>query len=34
MALEKELPTLKSPNLKEAVGAEIEKLKKELAKKP
>jgi retinol-binding protein 3 len=34
MALEKELPKLESPDLKEAVGAAIQKLKKELAEKP
>jgi retinol-binding protein 3 len=34
MALEKQLPTLKSPDLKEAVGAAIEKLKKESGDNP
>jgi hypothetical protein len=34
MALEKQLPTLKDPDLKQAVGAAIEKLKKEVADNP
>lgn len=34
MALEKQLPTLKDPNLKEAVGDQIKKLKKDLADNP
>ena len=34
MALEKQLPTLKDPDLKQAVGAAIEKLKNEVADKP
>jgi retinol-binding protein 3 len=31
MALEKQLPTVKDPDLKQAAGAAIEKLKKEVA---
>jgi retinol-binding protein 3 len=34
MALEKQLPTLENPDLKEAVGGAIQKLKKELAEMP